>query len=203
MQHSRLNALTMKGHLILLVSVPGGGKGVLLEHLRATFPDLIYAVSCTTRHIRPGEVDGVNYYFVTKEKFRSLIDEGKFLEWTEIDGGNRYGTLKSEVLEPLEEGKVVIREVEIQGADAIRNLVPKENLLIIFIDAGIWERLEKRIVARAPITQEELAHRKERYIKERAFIKEADVVVDNSGELDAAKCQIEKIVTNIVNTVQS
>ncbi len=194
----------MSGHLILLISVPGGGKGVLLEYLKGTVPQLTFAVSCTTRTPRPGEVEGKNYFFVSKEVFQNHIDAGDFVEWVEQDGGHMYGTLRSELLEPLTEGTIVVREVEVRGARAIRALVPPENLTVIFVDADGWEVLEQRIQSRAPISAEELAHRKERFETERLFISEADVVVHNyEGALDEAKRELMVVVQGVIARMEN
>jgi len=190
----------MKGHLILLVSVPGGGKTVLLKHLQAVFPQMHFAVSCTTRTPRPDEKERETYYFVSTSRFRELIEEGAFVEWAEIDGGNLYGTLRSEILTPMQNGEVVIREVEIQGAATMQKIISNENLSIIFIDAGEWKEMADRITKRAPISEKELEHRRLRYKKEQLFITSADFVVENHrGQLESAKKHIEGIVKNIIN----
>lgn len=192
---------TQSGQLILLVSVPGGGKSTLIAHLRETRTDLSYAVSCTSRPMRPGEVDGENYYFVTPEEFERRIAAGEFLEWIQQDGGRYYGTLKSEITDRVAAGETVVREVEIRGARMIRELLPREQVSIVFITAGSWEEMVERIKARAPITDEELAHRQERYEQEILFRDEADYVIENrNGELEHAKAQLIQIVDTIKAT---
>lgn len=192
----------MKGHLILLVGTPGGGKSLLLEYVRETFPRLHFAVSCTSRAQRPGELEGRNYFFISKEEFQTRIKADTFLEWIEQDGGNFYGTLKSEILEPLERGDIVVREVEMRGVRAIKKLVPAHNLTVIFIEADEWDVLQRRIKERAPISEAELLKRKERYERERLFIPEADIVVQNyDGELDEAKRQLKASVAQVINTM--
>lgn len=188
------------GHLILLVSVPGGGKSTLINYLRTTDLDISFAVSCTSRPMRPGEVEGENYYFLTPEEFERRIKAGEFLEWIQQDGGRYYGTLKSEILEKVKAGNVVVREVEIRGARVIRDLLPPENLSIIFVTAGSWEEMAKRIKERAPITEEELEHRRQRYEREVVFRDEADYVIENrNGELERAQSEIFSIVTEIID----
>ncbi len=195
---------TYPGHLILLVSVPGGGKGTLLRHLKETHPELRYAVSCTSRPIRPGEVDGENYYFLTVEEFQRRIDAGDFLEWIQQDGGRYYGTLKAEIIDRLERGEVVVREVEIKGVRAIKALLPADSLSIIFITAGPWEDMKVRIQQRAPISEEELMHRQQRYEQEIQFATEADFVVENlNGHLDQAKQHIDTIISDILAKTKS
>ncbi len=191
---------TYPGHLILLVAVPGGGKSTLLAYLKETRHDLSHAVSCTSRPMRPGEVEGENYYFVTDEEFRQRIANDEFLEWIQQDGGRYYGTLKSEITDKVKAGQIVIREVEIRGAQMIKDMLPPENLSIVFITAGSWEAMEERIKNRAPISDEELTHRKERYEREILFADKADYVVENrNGEFDSAKLQLMDIVDTIIS----
>lgn len=186
------------GHLILICGPAGSGKSVLIKHLEERYPHIVKAVSCTTRKMRPGEVEGEVYYFVDEATFKKKIEDGAFLEWVEQDGGRYYGTLRSEILTPLSKGKLVLREVELKGVRAIMRTLPKDALSVIFIDAGSWESLSERIRARAPITDEELEHRRKRYERERLFASEADVVIDNTGDLEAAKEQLFKAVDSII-----
>ncbi len=148
--------------------------------------------------MRPGEAEGVNYYFISQEEFQRRVDEGEFLEWAEY-GSNRYGTLKNELLPVIEEGGVILLEIEVQGVQQIQELVPKDQLLTIFIDAGSWEHLASRIRARAPIADEELEKRHVRYTEESKFKDEADVVISNpDGGLDAAKAKLKEVVKPLI-----
>lgn len=192
-----------KGHLILIVAPPGGGKSTLISHIRETNQDVVFAVSGTSRPIRPGEVDGENYYFLTEEEFQSKIKNGEFLEWIQQDGGRYYGTLKSEIVDKVKAGGVVIREVEVRGAETIQTLIPKKNLSIIFITAGSWKEMVGRIQKRAPMSPEELEFRRHRYEKELLFADKADYIVTNrNGELADAKEQLRKIISDIVANVR-
>lgn len=176
-----------KGKLILVVGPSGSGKSALLAHLHEQRPDVVFPRSCTTRSPRPGEVEGEKYFFITKEAFQQRQEQGEFLEWASY-GGNYYGVLKSEVLPALEEGRIVVREVEVQGARQLQEILPKEVLSIIFIDAGSWENLERRIRSRAPIEEVELLARRKRYEDEITFASHAGAVVHNpDGELERAK----------------
>jgi guanylate kinase len=183
-----------RGILVVLVGPTGSGKSALREHIRAVFPDIVFPINCTTRTMRPGEVPGEKYYFLTEAEFKARVEQGDFLEWASY-GGNLYGTLKSEIVPKMAEGKVALTEVEVQGARAIQKILPKDELAIIFIDAGAWDELEKRVRARAPITEDELAKRKKRYADETAFKPEADFVIKNpAGGLDQAKLDIEEAI---------
>ena len=191
----------MKGHLILIMAPSGSGKSLLISHLREQVPGLYFAVSCTTRKPRPDEKEGETYYFISEESFEEKIKEGAFLEWAEFSN-NRYGTLISEILEPVKAGKVVVREVELQGILALKEIIPQTNRTVIYIDAGPWEILEHRILARAPMSSEHLALRKLRYVEESKWRVFADMIVENNeGRLEEAKQELQKRVENIVLTV--
>ena len=195
-----MNENEYSGILILLVSVPGGGKGTLLEYLRETHTEFSYAVSCTSRPPRPGEVDGENYYFLSPEEFQRRIEAGDFLEWIQQDGGRYYGTLKREIVDRVENGEIVVREVEVRGVRSIKKLLPPGVVQVIFVTTDSWEAARERMIARAPISEEELAHRKKRYEVEVKFAAEADYVIENrNGELAAAKARLEEIIDDIVS----
>lgn len=187
-----------KGKLILVIGPTGSGKGTLLAHVRQAIPQLVFPVSCTTRAMRPGEVSGQTYYFVSPGEFEKRAHAGEFLEWAEY-GHNRYGTLKSEILPAIAQGKTVIREIEVQGARQVQAILPPENLRIIYIDAGSWEDLEKRIKARAPIGAPELEARRKRYEDETSFKGQATAVIENrDGALEQAKQDFEAAVRAIM-----
>lgn len=188
----------MSGKFVLVVGTSGSGKGTLMGHVRPLVSDVVFAKSCTTRAMRAGETEGSPYFFLTPDAFKAKIDAGEFLEWAEY-GGNFYGTLKSEVVTPLEEGKVVIKEMEVQGARQVLEKLPRQQLSIIFINAGSWEEMEARIKGRAPMGDVELQKRKERYEDEMSFMNDADIVIVNkTGEVEAAKSDFESAIRSIV-----
>lgn len=188
----------MKGKFVLVVGTSGSGKGTLMGHVRPLVADVVaFAKSCTTRAMRAGESEGNPYFFLTVDAFKGKIDAGEFLEWAEY-GGNFYGTLKSE-LEPLSEGMIVVKEMEVQGARQVLEKLPREQLMIIFINAGSWEEMEARIKGRAPMPEEELKKRKERYQDEMSFMNDADIVVENkTGKVEEAKKDFEEAIRSIV-----
>lgn len=179
--------MSRRGKLVLVVAPSGSGKDTLIEAAEAAFPDIQTLVTCTTRTPRHGEVNEVDYHFFTREAFEQKIEDGEFLEWAEY-GGNKYGTLRSTVDSVLAEGALLLASVEVQGARRLRELLPAHELATIYIDAGEWDVLARRIQARALITPEELAKRHARYLDEVTFKEEADYIVENpDGGLEEAK----------------
>lgn len=188
----------MKGKLILVVGPSGSGKNTLIDHVLELHPEFKFVVSATTRNPRAGEIDGVTRHFFTKEEFKKRIDNDEFVEWAEY-GGHLYGTLKSEIITPLEEGQLLINEIEVQGVRIIKKFLPKENLFIIFTRAKSWEDLVRRIQERGHMNEDELEKRHERFEDEMTFEKEADYVIQNEyGKVDESKQKIEKIVNEIL-----
>lgn len=189
----------MTGIFIAIFGPSGSGKGDLIAHIRRNFTKIVFPVSCTTRTARPGEIDGEVYHFVSEAEFEAHKENGDFLEWASF-GGARYGTLKGEVLPALEAGKVVLRELDAQGIEQIRTLIPQENLVVIFIDAGSWSDLSTRIRARAPMSDEELEKRQMRYREEKDYGASADYVVHNfEGKLEEAKQELSALVSTLAN----
>lgn len=191
----------MKGKFVLVVGTSGSGKNTLIEHVRPLFTEVVYAKSCVTRLPREGEDSGYRH-FVSKEDFEAKVKNGEFLEWAEY-GGNLYGTLKAEVVTQIEAGKIVLKELEVQGVRQIREKMPKEDLVIVFINAGSWEDVETRIKARSPMSTEELLKRRAHYDDEMSYMKEADIVVENKqGQVEQAKKDFEAAIRALVEAVQ-
>jgi len=149
--------------ILFVVSAPSGtGKSTLCANLRAT-PDFIYSVSCTTRPPRPGEENGVDYHFMTREHFQKLIETGEMLEYALVHG-NYYGTPKATVKEALEQGTDVLLDIDVQGAATIRkteDAVVRDSLVDVFIMPPTLEELEKRLRKRATETDDEVLRRLE------------------------------------------
>ncbi len=191
-----------RGHIIVVMGPTGAGKGTLIRSARALHPNLHLAVSCTTRSMRPGEVDGREYYFLSPAAFQEKVAEEAFLEWANFSG-NCYGTLKSEVLDRTEGGDVVLLEIELQGVEQLRKLVPKEQLTVVYIESGGWEVLKERALARAPMSDEELAMRYDRYQIESASKTHADVVLENyDGNPGQGAAQLDAVINRIYKTVR-
>jgi guanylate kinase len=135
----------MKGRLIIISSPSGGGKGTLIKEVLESIPDLGYSVSFTTRAPRFGEEEGRHYHFVSKAEFEDEIAGGGFLEYAEVHG-NYYGTSLGQTQRMTAEGKDVILEIDVQGADWVRKRVP--DVLSIFIMPPSFEVLKARLMAR-------------------------------------------------------
>ena len=142
-----------RGRLFVISGPAGAGKTEIVKRLIAKHPDVGLSVSCTTRAPRPGEVDGVNYHFVTEERFNALIDEGAFYEWAHVHQ-NRYGTLKSTVSQELERGRDLILEIDVQGC--LQAMAQDAGVTGIFICPPSRENLERRLRNRGTETEESI-----------------------------------------------
>jgi guanylate kinase len=131
---------------VIIVSGPSGaGKGTLIEGVLPRFPELTVAVSATTRGMRPGETDGVDYHFLSPAEFARRIESGEFLEHV-VYAGNHYGTLRSEVDRHLAAGRSVVLEIELRGARAVRHALP--DAVSVFIEPPSLEELVRRLRSR-------------------------------------------------------
>ncbi len=144
----------MQQGLLIVISGPSGsGKGTLCHHLVKRHPDIKISVSATTRAPRPGEINGVNYYFLSREEFEKLIDDGGFLEWAAIYS-YMYGTPVGPVKEMLDNGYNVILEIDVQGGLQIRKKFPEA--ILIFITTPSRDELEKRLKGRGTDDPQEI-----------------------------------------------
>lgn len=144
---------------MFVVSGPSGaGKGTLIRGALQHVPDLAVSVSATTRAMRPGEVDGREYHFMSRAEFARLVDQGAFLEHAEF-AGNRYGTLATELDRITGTGRSVILEIELQGARNVRRVRP--DSLSVFIEPPSLEELARRLRLRATDAEEEIEARLE------------------------------------------
>lgn len=183
--------------LIVLSAPSGGGKTTVARHLFSTFPQLRFSVSATTRHIRPGEVNGKDYYFLTREEFEKKIAEGDLLEYEEIFG-NLYGTLRSSVKQTLEQGEYMVFDVDVKGALSLRRAFPDDTVLI-FITPPSMDELEHRLRSRRTETDEQIAMRLERAAMEMEMCDEFDLVIVNDV-LAKTLHTAENFVRNIVES---
>lgn len=147
--------------ILFVVSAPSGtGKSTLCKSLRLT-QDLVYSVSCTTRSPRPGEVDGEDYHFITPELFEEKLAQGEMLEHAKVVN-NYYGTLKANVKDALLAGRDVLLDIDVQGAESIRQCddeVIRQSLVDVFIVPPTLPELEKRLRNRGTEEEEEIQRR--------------------------------------------
>lgn len=185
----------MPGKLFLILGPSGSGKGTVLSALRQRHPEFVFPVSCTTRSKRPHERDGEVYYFISREEFEERIEHGEFLEYAKVHRDNYYGTLKEPIMKALEEGKTVIREVDVQGLRSIQSLVDKEHLVSIFLTVPDWETLQRRIQKRNETSVEEMERRYASYLTEMTWQHECTHVVESiEGQTGPLIEQVEKII---------
>lgn len=190
---------TIQGHLILIMAPMASGKGVLISHVIEHYTEVKRLVSCTTRAKRPGEVEGKDYFFISREEFEQKTQAGEFMEWAEFSD-NLYGTLKSELLNHLSAGHVTINEIDLHGVRNILSLIPREQCTVVYIDAGDWETLKARALGRAPMSDRELTLRHIHYLEETAYKHNADFIISNNdNELESAKGKLSAIIENIIS----
>lgn len=168
---------TMPKQLFVLSAPSGGGKTTVARHLLATFPDMKFSVSATTRAQRPGEEHGRDYFFLSKDEFAERINQGDLLEY-EVIFGNYYGTLRSEVKRILDSGGIMIFDVDVKGALSLRTAFPEETLLM-FIAPPSMDALEKRLRSRQTESAEQIALRLERAAMEMQSVEFFDEVIIN------------------------
>jgi guanylate kinase len=180
----------MKGNLIIISSPSGGGKGTLIKEVLKQTPDIGYSVSYTTRPAREGEENGRDYLFVSYQEFSDLIKKNEFLEYAEVHG-NFYGTSKTRVNHEIENGRDVILEIDVQGAENIVRDFPEA--VSIFILPPSFEILRERLTRRATETNENLAMRLKNSIGEVQKFKDFEYIVIND-EREKATGDLQTII---------
>lgn len=186
------------GKLVLLIGPSGVGKSVIMKRLRAKHPEFHYPRSATTRLRRKGE-DDKNYHFVTNDEFDRMLAAHQFLEWAIVHGHDRYATMKDEILPMIEQGKIVVREIDVQGFVSIQNSPifkdGKHPLQSIFIQPESTGQLVTHIEKRSPMTPDELHRRLQSMEKELAYAAHCDArVLNREGKLDETMKEVEKFI---------
>lgn len=179
-----------QGNLFVISGPSGAGKGTLISCLTQRFPGIWVSVSATTRTPRPGEVDGVDYYFLTEEEFEQTIADDGFLEYALVHG-KHYGTLKRSVDEHISRGEQVILEIDVQGARQVKQSMPDAHF--IFIEPPSIEELERRLRGRNTETEEQINKRLDTALLELSAKMEYDVQLVNE-DLETAYGQLEAYI---------
>lgn len=196
--------LNRKGLLLVVSGPSGAGKGTICKALLNKNDQIKLSVSATTRKPRNGEVHGVNYFFIEKEEFTKMIENGEFLEYAQIYD-NFYGTPKAAIIECLEKGQDVILEIEMQGARQIKEVYPEG--VFIFVLPPSLEELKSRIVGRGTETQEEIEKRLSCAFEEINQIVNYDYFIVNEdieksvSDVEAIICAEKNKVTRYKNNI--
>lgn len=184
------NAAGGRGMLIVVSSPSGGGKGTLIDRARKTVPNLSYSVSYTTRSPRAGEVNGREYFFVSRAEFEEMIAAKHFLEWAWVHG-NLYGTSRDQVMLEIASGRDIILEIDVQGATSVRLLMT--DAVCIFILPPSFEILRQRLVTRGTDSPEDLERRLRGAPAEVEHYKDFQYVIIND-DLERASAQLSAII---------
>jgi guanylate kinase len=170
--------------LAVLAGPTAVGKGTVAAAVRERHPDVWISVSATTRAPRPGEVDGVHYWFVSDERFDQMVEDDELLEWAVVHKAARYGTPSRPVDEALANGRLALLEIDLQGARLVRDAMP--DALFVFLKPPSWEELVRRLVGRGTESDEERDRRLVTAREELAAENEFDVTIVNHEVHDAA-----------------
>ncbi len=185
-----------KGKLIIFSAPSGSGKTTLVHYVMSQLANLEFSVSATNRQARPGEKDGIDYYFLSTEVFREKVAQGEFVEWEEVYDHQYYGTLKHEVERIRNQGKSVIFDVDVKGGLSIKRIYGHDALAIFIRPPSIAE-LENRLRHRSTESEESINKRIARASYELGFEDKFDVVLIND-ELEKSKSNSLAVVTEFL-----
>ena len=190
--------ITPKGKLIIFSATSGSCKSTLVQHLMTEYPELRlkFSISCTSRAPRGTERNGVEYFFLSPDKFRQKISAGEFLEYEEVYQDKFYGTLKSQVETQAERGENVVFDVDVKGGCTIKKYYG-DRALSVFIQPPSVEELRKRLVGRATDAPEVIEQRLAKAEYELTFADKFDKVIIND-DLDVAKAEAYQIVSEFL-----
>jgi guanylate kinase len=191
----------MTGKVVIVSAPSGAGKTTVVKHLLGISNlKLDFSISACTRPVRAGEVHGRDYYFITVDRFKNMIDEGAFLEWEEVYKNNYYGTLKSEVERIWKTEHHVLFDVDVMGGINLKNRFG-EKALAIFIMPPSIEILKKRLEGRGTESEEKIRNRINKAAHELKFVKKFDITILNDHLEDAlqeAELVVSRFLTNPV-----
>lgn len=185
-----------RGKLIIFSAPSGSGKSTIINYLLECNLDLAFSISATSRLPRGSEKNGVEYYFLTPDEFRTKIANGDFIEYEEVYKDNFYGTLKSEVERIREEGKNVVFDVDVVGGVNIKNIFGDEALSMFIMPPSV-EELRKRLIGRNTDSIETIEKRLAKAEYEMSFAEKFDKIVIND-DLESAKSEALNIIKNFI-----
>jgi guanylate kinase len=171
--------------LVVLAGPTAVGKGTVSAYIRENYPDILLSVSATTRPPRPGEIEGVHYYFISDAEFDRMIAEQELLEWAIVHNSYRYGTPRPPIDSALAEGKRVLLEIDLQGARLVRDAMPEA--VLVFLLPPTWDELVRRLIGRGTESGAEQTRRLETAKVELAAQDEFDYKVINREVAQAAQ----------------
>jgi len=184
--------------LILFTAPSGAGKTTIVRHLLKKMDTLAFSISATTRERRPHERDGADYYFLTTDRFKALIQQDAFVEWEEVYENQFYGTLKSEIERLWAQGKHIVFDIDVKGATSIKQKYPEETLAV-FVKPPTPEVLFERLRARGTESEANLRKRIERAKEELAYENKFDVILVNDILEDTLQ-NAERLVRQFISS---
>ena len=183
-------------YLIIISAPSGAGKTTLCHRLLQDFPGLlIHSISSTTRPPRKNELNGREYNFLSKEEFEKKIEKNEFAEWAQVHG-HHYGTTKENISHAFKEGKSVLLDIDVQGAESLRRAFPNQNYSIFIAPPNLTE-LENRLTKRATDSQDVIKKRIQNAKSEMNRINEFDEIIIND-DLDSAYNKLKKIIQKLI-----
>ena len=188
------------GPVIIITAPSGSGKTTLVKHLLSQFPALNFSISATTRTKRPMEEDGKDYHFITTDKFFSFREQGLLVEWEDVYPNQFYGTLYSELTKIWERGNIVLFDVDVKGALALKSKF-NTDALSIFIKTPSLDILRERLKKRLTETEESLEKRISKAEQEISYAHSFDIVLVNDA-LEDAQQQIVDIINHFMTQLK-
>src|ERR1700749_1549582 len=188
--------MTQEGKLIIFSAPSGAGKTTIVRHLLSKFPELEFSISATTRQLRGDEVNGKDYYFISKEEFLHRIAKKQFVEFEEVYSGTFYGTLRTEIERIWAKGKTVIFDIDVEGGMHLKRKYDGQALAI-FVQPPSLEVLKERLTGRGTDSKEKLNERFEKAEKELNYAPQFDIILKNHDLAIACK-EAEALVKNFI-----
>jgi len=189
--------MTKEGKLIIFSAPSGAGKTTIVHHLLTKVPGLEFSISATTRNPRGEEVNGKDYYFISKEEFLHRIAKKQFVEFEEVYSGTFYGTLREEIERIWEQGKAVIFDIDVEGGLHLKRKY-EEQALAIFVQPPSLEVLKERLAGRGTDSEEKLAERFIKAEKELNYAPQFDIILKNH-DLQTACAEAEDLVKAFIS----